>query len=62
MIIAMDISQAESFGVNLGQRLAVVRRTSRTVVRITVTVSGMEVPTGASTLAHGVSNATMYHV
>ena len=55
--IAMDISQAESFGVIMGQRLAVVPRTSRTVVRIHVTVPGTEVKTRAIPIAHGVRNA-----
>ena len=57
VITATDISQAESFGVIMGQRLAVVGRTLRTVVRIHVTVPGTELKTGALPIAHGVRNA-----
>ena len=62
VIIAMDISQAESFGVSMGQIVAVAAGTLQTVVRMDVTVPGTEPNTGAITIAHGARNATMYHV
>ena len=57
MIIAMDISQAESFGVIMGLPVAVVARTLRIVVYMNVAVSGMEVPLTAGIFVSGVGFA-----
>ena len=60
MIIAVDISQPERFGVHGGLTVAVVAGTAWRVVRMNVTVPGTELNTRAFTIAHSVSPAITY--